>query len=62
MKKPAQSHPRAKWFARLLIVPALLLAGYAGMQLAPLVQSTASHVSQHTQQASECPTAGARCP
>lgn len=54
------ARPRVKLLARLLIVPALLIAGYAGMQLAPLVHSMASS-SQHGQLALDCPSSYTHC-
>jgi hypothetical protein len=61
MKNPSQSHPRAKWFARLLIVPALLLAGYAGMELAPLVHTTTSNAGLHTLLVDTCTSGYTHC-
>lgn len=60
MKNTVHARPRIKLIARLLIVPALLLAGYAGMQLAPLVHATASS-PQHGQLAWDCPSAYSHC-
>ncbi len=62
MKNTVHARPRIKLIARLLIVPALLLAGYAGMQLAPLVHATTGNAVQHNQLADQCPPAGAHCP
>lgn len=62
MKNATHARPRIKLIARLLIVPALLIAGYAGMQLVPLVHSTTANAAPHTQLADECPASGARCP
>jgi hypothetical protein len=61
MKNASHARPRIKLIARLLIVPALLLAGYAGMQLAPLVHSSASVASPHGQIAEQCPSAYTHC-
>jgi|SwirhisoilCB2_FD_contig_31_28814987_length_612_multi_20_in_0_out_0_1 hypothetical protein len=62
MKTASHARPRVKLIARLLVVPALLIAGYAGMQLAPLVHSTAANAAPHVQMADVCPSSGARCP
>jgi hypothetical protein len=55
------ARPRVKLIARLLIVPALLLAGYAGMQVAPLVHSASSIASPHTFLADTCTSAFGHC-
>lgn len=62
MNNTVHVRPRIKLIARLLVVPALLLAGYAGMQLAPLVHATSSNVAPHVQLADGCPPSGAHCP
>jgi len=62
MKSSELARPRIKLIARLLVVPALLIAGYAGMQLAPLVHATAtSTASPHGLIAEECPSAYTHC-
>ena len=55
------ARPRVKLIARLLIVPALLLAGYAGTQLAPLVHATASSAASHPQFADTCTSSYGHC-
>ena len=62
MKNTEHARPRVKLFARLLVVPALLLAGYAGMQLASIAHATSSNVAPHVQLADGCPPSGAHCP
>lgn len=60
MKNSELARLRIKLIVRLLVVPALLLAGYAGMQLAPLVHLAASSAN-HTQLAVDCPSNGLHC-
>jgi hypothetical protein len=60
MKNAELARPRIKLIARLFVVPALLLAGYAGMQLAPLVHLGASSAN-HSQLAIDCPSNGLHC-
>lgn len=61
MKNPSQSRPRAKLIVRLLVVPALLIAGYVGIQLAPLVHATAASAAQHGLIADSCLAGDGHC-
>lgn len=61
MQNTEFARPRVKLIARLLIVPALLLAGYAGMQLAPLIHTTTASAVQHGLIADSCLAGDGHC-
>jgi len=61
MRKSLESRPRLSVFARMLVVSALLLAGYAGMQLAPIVHSATTSISSHSLLVDTCPTGSSHC-
>jgi hypothetical protein len=61
VKKLFDARPSWKRIVGLLAVPALLIAGYAGIQLAPMAHATTSGNAQHGQFVIECPSSGAHC-
>jgi len=61
MKNTVHVRPRIKLLVRLLVVPALLLAGYAGMQLASIAHATTGNISSHSQLVDTCPPGSGHC-
>jgi hypothetical protein len=61
MKTATHARPRMKMIVRLLVVPALLIAGYAGMQLGSFVHATAASALPYSQLADTCPTGSGHC-
>jgi len=61
MKSSELARPRIKLIARLLVVPALLIAGYAGMQLASIAHATTGNISSHSQLVDTCPPGSGHC-
>ncbi len=61
METVLQERSRLRGMVRLLAVLAILAAGYAGMQLAPIVHTATTSISSHSLLVDSCPPGNGHC-